>query len=217
MECPQINNVPPQKLDDLLRQLALTAQQHPPLSLLRQKNLNKLFAAILDSEQLWYPKKDHFYESYKEIYQEAQQNLWLYICQNIEKYNPDSGPVMNWVNMLLYRRFYREAKAKFTDKRFKNISNWDNISNSYFLLEKSSLPKERFWEFVDSDPENFLVQNHIRSHPEANLQVLLKLKLYGYVWKEIALELGIKASTLESFFRRSRIKINFKFKKYLDQ
>lgn len=216
MEYPPSNNFPPGKLDEQLQQLALIAQQYPPSSVLRQKTLNKLFGVIMDSEQLWYPQKDHSYECYKEVYQEAKQNLWLYICQNIEKYNPDSGSVMNWVNMLLCRRFYKEAKSKFTDNRFKNVSNWDNLSDSSLLTEDSSLLSEMFWAFVNSDPEDFLKQTYIENHPEANLQALLKLRLAGYVWKEISLKLKIKNPTLMSFFRRSKRKLVFKFKEYLD-
>lgn len=216
MEWLQSDEAQLEKLDEQLKQLALTAQQHPPSSVLRQKALNKLFSAIMNSEQLWYPQKDDFYEYQKEIYQESQQNFWLYICQNIEKYNPDLGPVMNWVNMLLCRRFYKEAKVKFIDKRFNNILDWDILSNNSLLTENSPLLSEMFQEFVDSDPESFLRQTHVENHPEANLQDLLKLKLAGYVWQEISLKLKINSSTLMSFFRRSKQKLIVKFKDYLN-
>jgi len=137
MNCPQTDNVL-QNFHDELKQLALKAQQHPPFTEIRQEAMTELIEKMMNSEQLWYPHPSQLDE---EAYRDAQQNLWLYVCQAIEKYNPELGSVITWVNMLMYRRFYREARAKSTNKHIKNLSDFDLLLNNFFLVDARSVEK----------------------------------------------------------------------------
>lgn len=84
------------EVDEQLLRLALTAQQFPPLSPKRQLALRKLVNGILQSGKLCYPQQGKFAGAYQEIYDEALQELLLYICENIDKYNPLRASVMGW-------------------------------------------------------------------------------------------------------------------------
>ena len=94
------------ELDRTLKQLVLTAKQHPPQSAKRQTALTNIHATILNSKKLWYPPKYQFNE---DAYNEAKQELWCYVCKFIEKYDPKKGTVIAWINTLLSKRFYKDA------------------------------------------------------------------------------------------------------------
>ncbi|MGH7998514.1 MAG: sigma-70 family RNA polymerase sigma factor, partial [Brasilonema sp.] len=85
------------ELDSHLLQLACVAQRHPPHSQERQIALTKLIHSIVYFGNLWYPSKNQFFSNVQDIYNEARQELFLYICQNIDKYDPERGTVLVWV------------------------------------------------------------------------------------------------------------------------
>ena len=95
------------ELDEQLKQLAILAQQYPPPTQGRQLALRKLVNGIVQSGRLGRPQRGQFSGSYEDIYDEAVQELLLYICQNVEKYDPERGSVMALVNVLLDRRFFK--------------------------------------------------------------------------------------------------------------
>lgn len=212
MECQQNDNVLPERLDEQLKQLALTAQQYPLLSDIRRQASTKLICAILHSKKLWVPRRSQLDE---EAYDEAKQNLWLYVYEEIEKYNPELGSVIVWVNMLLCKRFYREAKAKFIDKQVNKVVDIDSLLNNYVSPENSYSLINILWEYIELDPEEIFKKEHIEHHPEANFQALIKLQISGFSRKDISVEWKIKTSTLNSFYSRCLKKFNLNFKKYL--
>lgn len=111
-----------------LQELALKAQQHPLGTTIRRITLSKLIDGIYRSSKLCYPYKGQFLGVYEQIYQEAVQDLFLYICKNIDKYDPERGVFMAWVNMLLSQRFFKEAIPKI-------IGNANEINLESSVLE----------------------------------------------------------------------------------
>jgi hypothetical protein len=87
-------------LDEQLKQLAVEAQQHPPNSSQRRRSLAQLISVIYQSRKLIRPYQGQFSGVYEEIYAEAQQRLFLHICEKIDQYNSDSE-VMQWANFLM--------------------------------------------------------------------------------------------------------------------
>jgi DNA-directed RNA polymerase specialized sigma24 family protein len=200
-------------LDNQLSHLALTAQRHPPLSQERQVALRQLVTGILRSRRLCRPQLGQFAGNYQDIYDEALQELLLFICQNIDRYDPDRGTVMAWVNMLFDRRFFREAIPKVLGKQ--------NLTRMTLMdLDRISAPAaeptltDTIQEFVERDPDNHLKQEHIKNHPTANFQVLLQRRLQGISWQDIANEFGIAIPTLSSFYYRRLDKFSTQFKDY---
>lgn len=207
----------PAQSDELNRQLqvlVLTAQRYPHLTKERQTALRQLVNLILKSGRLCRPQKGKFSGAYEDIYAEALQELLLYLCQNIDKYCPERGAVMTWVNMLLERRFFREAIPKVLGKpNLKRVclSDLENLA----APEASPSLRETLKEVIEADPENLFQSAHIRDHPNASFQALLKRRLSGQSWEAIAAEFGISVSTASSFYSRGLDKFHSKLKEYL--
>jgi DNA-directed RNA polymerase specialized sigma24 family protein len=201
------------ELDEQLKQLAILAQRHPPITQGRQLALRQLVNGIVQSGRLCRPQRGQFSGSYEDIYDEAVQELLLYICQNVEKYDPERGSVMAWVNVLLERRFFKEAIPKILDQRGlpkMTLSDLDNLSPP----EESKSLSEILKEYVESDPENLFKKEYLPNYPGANFQVLFQRRILGKSWQEIAAEFDINIKTISSFFYRCVNKFSAKLKKY---
>lgn len=187
-----------------IEQLARQAQQYPHLHTSRQKTLQQLIQIVRESGRLW-KWSNRFSDKY---YEEAEQKLWLYVCENIDRYNPNKGSFLVWINMLLENRFYKdekvlEAKLKNQQKQLQINKSLENSG----LIEKLPSDLEIFQDMIASLPEGTFKKEHIENYPEANFQKLIELRLLGYSWQEISNELGIKSSTLNSFYWRCRQKL----------
>jgi len=208
-----MDNAPLDELNERLKQLAIVAQKYPPIAVERQLAITKLIEGIIRSGKFWYPYRGQYSE---DVYDEAKQNLLLYICQEIEKYNPERGSVMTWVNMLFSRRFFREAVTKSRDQHvipFPTVFDLD----TFILSEQTPLLSERIRELIEEDPEDIFKKEHIGNNIEANFQALVKQRFSEKSWQEISSELGIKVSTLSCFYQRCLKKFRSKIKEYLQQ
>jgi DNA-directed RNA polymerase specialized sigma24 family protein len=201
------------ELDEQLKLLAISAQQHPPLTQGRQLAVRKLVNGIVQSGRLCRPQRGQFSGSYEDIYDEAVQELLLYICQNIEKYDPERGSVMAWVNVLLERRFFKEAIPKILGKpnlQKMTLSDLDNLAPS----EETESLTEILKECIESDPDNLLKKEYLQNYPTANFQVLLQRRFSGKSWKEISAEFDINIKTLSSFYYRCVNKLSLRLREY---
>jgi DNA-directed RNA polymerase specialized sigma24 family protein len=201
------------ELDEQLKQLAISAQQHPALTQGRQLALRKLVNGIVQSGRLCRPQRGQFSGSYEDIYNEAVQELLLYICQNVEKYDPERGSVMAWVNVLLERRFFKEAIPKILGKpnlQKMTLSDLDNLAPP----EETESLTEILKECIDSDPDNLFKKEYLQNYPAANFQVLLQRRFSGKSWKEISAEFDINIKTLSSFYYRCVNKFSSRLREY---
>ncbi len=103
--------------DEKMQHYAELAQGHPPQSRERQLALTKLVGAIAASGKLSRPRKGEFIAVYEEIYAEALSLLWLFVCENIDRYDSGRGSVMTWVNYLLDKRFIIEGIKTVVGKK----------------------------------------------------------------------------------------------------
>ncbi|MBN4000331.1 sigma-70 family RNA polymerase sigma factor [Nostoc sp. LPT] len=203
------------QLDEQLKDLAIAAQQYTHLTKEKRIALTRLINAIWQSGKLVRPYKGQFQLLYQDIYDEAVQNLFFYLCQdnNINKYNPERGEVMTWINMLLTKRFFPEAIPKIIGKE-----NEINLENSHLENLPSFQPMslfEQVRECIETDPELIFCKEHIKGHPEANFQAIAKRRCSGISWKEISAEWGIGITSLHSFYQRCLKKFATKFHEYL--
>lgn len=199
-------------LNEQLKQMAIIAQQHSPLALERQLALTRLVHGVLHSGQLCRPQSTQFLGVYQDIYNEAVQDLLLYVCHNIDKYEPDRGAVMAWVNVLLERRFFRNAIPEVIgQQQIKRItlSELDNIASP-----TESPSSDLIKECIEFDRENLFKQECIEQKPDANFQTLVLQRIDGKSWREIAAKLEINISTLTSFYSRCLAKFADKLKAY---
>lgn len=198
--------------DEQLKQLAQVAQKHSPQSLERKLALRQLVNGILTSGRLCRPQSGYFSGVYEDIYDEAVQELLLYVCKNIDKYNPERGEVMAWVNVLLERRFFKEAIPRFIDDKYIRIEppDLDKIASP---ISNPSLA-EIIKQCIELDSENIFKKEHIENHPRANFQALAMRRLLGKTWKDIAEEFDIKISTVSRFYDRCLNKFAPKIKEH---
>lgn len=189
------------QLDTQLKELALLAQRHPRATKGRRVALTQMLNAIWQSGRLCRPYSGQFQRLYEDIYDEAVQNLFFYLCQddNINKYDPERGEVMTWVNVLLTKRFFPEAIPKIigTENEISIDNHLDNIPSS----QPMSL-FEQVIECIESDPENIFIKEHIKNHPEANFQAIARRRYSGISWKDISAEWGIGITSLHTFYQR---------------
>lgn len=209
-----MTNANRKELDEQLKELALKAQRHHTTKA-RQIPLTQLVNAIWQSGRLIRPYSVRFQLLYEDIYDEAVQNLFFYICNNdnINKYDPERGEVMTWVNMLITLRFFPEAIPKIVGQE-----NEINLENSHLENLPSSEPislSEQVRQCIEDDPEGIFVKEHIKGHPKANFQAIAIRRYSGVPWKDISAEWGIGITSLHNFYQRCVKKFAPKLREYL--
>jgi hypothetical protein len=203
------------ELDAQLKDLALLAQRHPPTTQERRMALTQLIDTIWLSGKLCRPYSDRFQLLSKDIYEEAVQNLFFYLCRddNISKYDSERSEVMTWVNMLLTKRFFPEAIPVIVGQENEislEKSHIENISDS----ESTSL-YEQIIQCIEDDPEGIFIKEYIKGHPEANFQAIAIRRSSGIPWKDISVEWGIGLTSLHTFFQRCVKKFAPRLREYL--
>ncbi|MBZ8180852.1 sigma-70 family RNA polymerase sigma factor [Oscillatoria salina] len=199
------------ELDQYLKELALEVQRYSPGSRKRRKALDKLIRVMQRPRVLPCLYPGRFKGFYEEILSEAKQQLFLYICQNINNYNPEKGEVLQWIKPY-FKRFFIQASREFMpiahqriepaqikrlsiDELEINDSLEVNEQQNYFFSEEVK-------HFVEEDSEGIFRETHIRSHPGANFQSIFLRRTDGYSWEEISSSLSISVSTLSRFYQR---------------
>ncbi|MBW4562707.1 MAG: sigma-70 family RNA polymerase sigma factor [Mojavia pulchra JT2-VF2] len=210
-----MNHPEQDELDSHLLQLAFLAQQHPPRSPGRQIALTKLVNGIMRSGRLCHPQKSQYPVAvYENIYDEARQELLLYICEKIDKYDAERGSVMAWVNVLFERRFFKDAIRKIQTQQGIQRINVADLDNVIALPQEPKTLTDILKECIESDPEDIFKNEHIEKCPQANFQALATRRMLGKSWKEISAEFEIKIPTVSSFYYRCVNKFSSKLKEY---
>jgi DNA-directed RNA polymerase specialized sigma24 family protein len=209
----QMNQTKRERLNEQLKQLALLAQQSKPQTKQRQLALTQMSDKILQSGHLSRPRSHRNLRNYEEIYNESVQELFLYICEKIEKYEPERGSVLAWCNTLLERRFFKMAAQKLARKsNIQEITSFelDNLA----LLQEPPFLSEIVKECIEADPDNLFKKEQIKDCPQANFQALASRRIAGKSWKEIAQEFNLNMSSLSTFYYRCIEKFAAKLKEY---
>lgn len=212
-------------LDTHLRQLALAAQKQPIGSLARQRALTELISTLLKSHKLSRPRRSQFRLLYEDIYAEALQRLFAFICVRIDDYNVQKGEVLQWVNFLLSRRFFIEASRDYLPVVYKGMDARSVKRLSIEYLDQSN-PVEVNPQLTPSlsqevkgclleDPEGLFKQAYVTDCPAASFQHIAVRRLEGYAWQDLSTELDIPVPTLSSFYRRCLARFAPKLKVYL--
>jgi DNA-directed RNA polymerase specialized sigma24 family protein len=202
-----------------LQELALQAQQHPLGTTARRITLSKLIDGIYRSGKLCHPYKGQFQGSYEQIYQEAVQDLFLYICKNLDKYDPERASFMTWVNMLLSQRFFKEAIPKIIGKvneiRVESsvLENLEDLALDDSEEEDNYISAfKKIRRYIEIDPKGIFKQAHIKKYPEVNFQEIAIKRWSGISWKDISEEFNIPVATLSNFYQRTLEKFRDEFR-----
>lgn len=101
--------------NNILTRLALEAQRHKPQTQQWQHALKELLNAIRLSGKL-----SHHSQYKADVYEDAVTRTLLWVCQNLNAYNPDKGKFMAWVNYRL-DMISREIQQEYKDPFIKTI------------------------------------------------------------------------------------------------
>lgn len=209
--------------DSIINQIAQEAKNAAPDSSQRRLALNLLVEAIQIADKFGRPKGPFSFPPslYEYIYNEAIQETLLYICQNIDKYDP-SRDLMGWANFLLPRRF-SDVRDKYMKQGITHspgivrnrtddhgsglkIVFLDNAENLeiFWQKEEAVSKSQQLRDFLESDPDSSFRNAHIRGRPDVNFQVVALEKVWGdKTWKYLADKWQIDSiQTLSSFFNR---------------
>lgn len=213
------------QLDDRLRQLAIAAQQHPQGSFVRRRALTELISMMQRSGKLARPRRGQFLMLYEEIYAEALQRLFSFVCERIDYYNPQKGEVLQWVNFLLSQRFFIEASRDFLPTVYKGMDartvqclTLESLDQSNpYELNPQLIPhlSQEVKDCLEEDPEGLFAQAYVANHPVASFQYLALKRLEGYSWQDLSVELNIAIPTLSSFYQRCLTRFAPTLKTYL--
>ncbi|WP_163665097.1 sigma-70 family RNA polymerase sigma factor [Adonisia turfae] len=197
--------------NDPLRKQVDEAKRHPAGSRERLKALAKLISLLKSSGKLSRPHRGKFQGFYKEIYDDALNRTFTYVCDRIDTYSSEKGTVLAWVNFYLGTRFFNEASREFmrtrpggagSDVQCLSLDDLDVPTPNALSHGKSLL--EDLIEYIREDPGGVFKDRHVQGHPQANFQYIALQRLeYRARWEELADELGISAQTLSSFYQRS--------------
>lgn len=203
----QPNHDPVAQLDEQLRSLALAAQNSLPGSRQRRRALTQLVQLTRTSGRLCRPYIGQFPHVYDDIYNEALQMLFIYICDRIDAYNPQRSPFLRWVNFLLQRRFFNEAIPKIIGDRREISSNSliPSVLVQQHFSTKVSSPSlsEAIAQCLREDPAGLFEGRSLRQMPEVTFRSIAIRRLEGETWKTISTDLGVRISTLSDFYQRS--------------
>lgn len=198
--------------DDRLQAIALNAQRATTPEH-RQYALRELVESIRLSDRLCRPHRGKFHPQFYELlYEEAVNQTLVYVCQNIDKYDPTrSHKFMTWVNFRL-DKLVIESRWEFGSNQTLDIPSLEELESPIHDDSHQNLALE-LEEFIQSDEQNIFKKEHIRDRPDANFRTIALATLHGKTWKELSEDLAIEIPTLSGFFRRCCQKFSPKFKK----
>ncbi|MBW4505176.1 MAG: hypothetical protein KME64_01460 [Scytonematopsis contorta HA4267-MV1] len=222
-------------LDLQLRQLVWEAQQCPAKSGERRKVLNKLITKIQQSKKLKRFTQCQNLPYFEDIYHEAEAKTYVEICKNIDNYRPEYR-VMAWVNQILKWRFQDVLRQMRNRPKILSLDELDSCSSDSDkptskelsrakdeLKEKSisatddEIEVSAVINFVKEDPEGILQNTYIGEDKNANLQIVILMRLDEKKWEDISKQLGHSTPRLSELYQRSlkKRKIIDYFRNYL--
>lgn len=193
-------------LDIRLEHLAITAKQFPPKSKPRQLALSELASKIQNSRRLFCKGRYNYPE---DVYLEALQETWLYISRKVEKYDPEIGTVIAWVNFILNKRFI-DAIRRYTRNQQASLDEPIDFAGESGTTLLDTLPQpqilpdsgEILQEILQADPDDLFKTEHIKNHPMVTFQAIALRRLLKQSWSDMSVEWAISVSTLSSFYQR---------------
>lgn len=188
-----------EELDCQLAELVDQAKQAKN-ALERRRSLNQLLRLLSQPRVLHPPQRtDHPPGVHRDLYNETCQRVWLYICCNIEKYDPQRASVRKWVNFLIDKRFIDVVKER-NGKRITYVSDISELDNA--APEEAISDAQILREYLSQDSTGEFREKHLRGHSEANFQAIALRRLDNINWDAISAEFKIPVSSLSTFYQR---------------
>ncbi|WP_414622801.1 hypothetical protein [Calothrix sp. CCY 0018] len=220
------------RAEDKSNLLSFEAKQEALLE--KRDALTQLVSLLGERIKVEMPKPRNASKS-EYIYEEFIQELWLFICKNIARYDPDKGSFMSWVrNKSKYINIdaYHWINWNKRNSDMKVISTTDNNEsgsnildrydpdeiNPFLKISEEWIEYKHFLAFIKKDPEGQFASKIFKNKVSYQTIVLKKCE-EGKTWKEIyqELELGNTHGSIYSFYIRASEEFLPYFKKYLSE
>jgi DNA-directed RNA polymerase specialized sigma24 family protein len=145
---------------------------------------------------------------------DLMQIICFFLVKNLDKFDPNRGCLLTWLNSNLFFRRIDIYHAKLTQHRREiaidstladDKSCWSTVIPDIPSREYGSLEiLDRTLKWIQLDSTGMLRQTHLDGHPEINAQVLILLRLPSteMPWREIAAKFSKPLSTLNVFYSR---------------
>ena len=195
------------ELDERLCQLAANACQYPRGSLERQRQLTQLVMLAQHSGKLWRGGTADL-----DDYEEALQETWLYICHNIETYEPARASVITWINSRLQWKL-RHVTEKAIIERNRRMQPMPNADGEiHDPIDTLAAPEptaaaspvvREIRRWVQRERAT-LLKIHVRDRPDINCQILILYRLPpAKTWEQLSQAFGgVAIQTLCNFYNR---------------
>jgi DNA-directed RNA polymerase specialized sigma24 family protein len=203
--------------DIALQKLAIAAQDCSLSSREQGAALSQLIRLITESNRLFPHHRSRFTSRYDEIFEEACQDLFVYLSKNIQRYDPQKATVITWVNNLMKRRFIWDASRKILGKLTVEPLDWSELDNQASYVSETDSLSSLLKECLLNDPDNLFEQECVKNCPEASFKAIAERYLAGVSWREMSTEFQIPVPTLSSFFQRNLKKFQPQIKEYIQQ
>jgi DNA-directed RNA polymerase specialized sigma24 family protein len=189
-------------LHDLeFQKLIFQACESPRRSFQRRQSLSQIVRRVNECGRLWRENSAD--------YREALQNMWLYVCEHPEKYSPERGSVINWLNTILKYRLLDVHQEKKIEQRWLLAPSPQLIETRDNPIENIPAPAEippileKTRQWIETDPQDKLRSAHIRGRPDLNCQILLLRRFPPEThWDMIAEEFEVSQSVAPMFYTR---------------
>ncbi|WP_155834670.1 hypothetical protein [Leptolyngbya sp. PCC 6406] len=232
-------------MNDQLQALVLAIQGYSPETarLQRRKALRQLLQLLHQHRRLYQPSKSRLpvslHHAYEEICDEAHTLLMALIYEEIDRYDPSRGPVLNWLRFHINRRCLSQAMKTIEDPIFsRHIRGSDKTQKHYLykrefflrdgiqedgrelistsdISEENPLPSEQVRTVLETDPQGEFRATCVRGNPRANFQVIALWRFENSKWDALATQLDEKVPTLSSFYQRSLKRFSPKIREYI--
>jgi DNA-directed RNA polymerase specialized sigma24 family protein len=203
---------PPASLEDRLKQLMAIAAQYPleqlPCGQVKTPNRRRQ-RALTEVTRLATPK---LWRQNVPYYSDALHQVWLYVYQRPEKYDPKAAGVVTWLNMMLRYRI-KDLHRQWTKQSATQVSLVDQDGREADLVDPKSmvdcdLPNLieaiRAWAEVDED--GALRQERVRNHPEVTSQrIILERLILETPWHMLAEQLNAPMGTVTAHYYKKCI------------
>jgi len=221
-------------MEKTLEELAMIAQEHHKKAQeikAREPNNEEIKREILQrnialtelitriEQELYQYRRTDFSE---DVYEQALQEVWLEICQQIERYDQNKGLVMGWALFKLKYKKIQVYNAITDNGRLGSIYKGNeetvhNILEIYQLPNINPLLSEQIVEVLKEDPEKLFEKKVFKNKPQANFKAIAIKRLEGISWKDIVqeLQLGDTTGPISTFYQRCCEEFAPKFKEYL--
>ncbi len=197
--------------DLALNALIAEACQYPIGTVQRQQLLTQIISRIQKSGKIWKGGAmvgEHSIDDYHE----ALQQTWLYLCRNLNAYDPRKASITTWLNHYLRYRlldiYQQRQQEHLRSQPFYSRSANDSDTDLIDPIDRIPSPPppstllEDLTQWIHANA-TLLKKKHVQHRSDINCYVLILHRLPPETaWNELAQSLNTSISTLSNFYHR---------------